>query len=188
MRESVTFHEPFPWISHKKLKNCQYTTNGRARCSTLQFEAYFGYFIAFQSPDEWTPSKGGNSVFYCDLAVKMYFSTSLHHTALSRRALWRELVVRVSLLKLSRSVALNVSPLPLSILCVARCWWWCAAACGWRLCRFILQKENMQFYGGGSSEGTARVSEDRVPAGHFSFLFEKKSGANHSAHRGQRKQ
>jgi hypothetical protein len=28
----------------------------------------------------------------------------------------------------------------------------------------------------GKQEGTARVSEDRVPAGHFSFLFEKKSG------------
>ncbi len=50
------------------------------------------------------------------------------------------------------------------------------------------KKKRCNFMARGKQEGTARVSEDRVPAGHFSFLFEKKSGANHSAHRGQSKQ
>ena len=151
--------------------------------------------------------------FYCDLAVKIYalvfvfvffFATfwcrarsrrrlirlnplnQRHHGA-AGRALWRELAAHVSLLKHSRSFALKVSLLPLSVLCDARCCWWCAAACGWRLCRFILQKEKIQVHDGGSRRAQRGVSEDRVPAGHFSFLFEKKSGENHSAHTQPRK-
>lgn len=131
----------------------------RARCSTLQFEAFFGHFIAVQSQVEWTPSKGWYSVFTATWLLKYTLIfvgcarsrrrlrlnplNQRHHGA-AGRALWRELAAHVSLLKHSRSFALKVSLLPLSVLCDARCCWWCAAACGWRLCRFILQKEKMQ--------------------------------------------
>ena len=102
--------------------------------------------------------------------------------AAPRRALWRELVVRVSILKLSKEFRFE---------CFAsttqhfmRCALLVVVCCGVRLAAvslyFAKRKEAILWRG--KQEGTARMSEDRVPAGHFSFLFVKKSGENHSSH------
>ena len=184
----------------------------RARCSTLQFEAFFGHFIAVQSQVEWTPSKGWYSVFtatwllkythwflylffFCHFLVPRSLAAPPHQAQPSQptspRRCWAGAMEGVggACIPLKTLTELRFESFASATKRFMRCALLLVVCCGVRLAAVslyfakrkdaILWREFRR-----AQRGWART-EYLLD---ISFLFEKKSGANHSAHKGQSKQ